>query len=161
MLYKGSMHPGNKNNFKIFSANDFLAAVTSHIPKHRQKYTNYYGVYSNVYRGKPHSIDLRKVEATETQKEYRKRWTILIRKVWEVDPLKCPRCGSEMAIDEYIQEAFTYLYKKMLVAMGAWYEEPERAPPITGPPVTEPMAVELTYEPVADEWGSVSEFEGA
>jgi hypothetical protein len=48
VLYKGTMHPGNKSNFKIFSANDFLAAVTSHIPKHRQKYTNYYGVYSNV-----------------------------------------------------------------------------------------------------------------
>jgi len=90
-----------------------------------------------------------------------------IRKVWEVDPLKCPRCGSAMSIDEYVQEAFTHLCKKMLIAMSVWNDEKERAPPLfvappaIGPTGQQPQTVELTYEKIADEWGTASEFEGA
>ncbi|MBI4976534.1 MAG: transposase [Spirochaetes bacterium] len=56
VLYKGTMHNGNKSNFRIYKATDFLAAITSHIPKHRQKYLNYYGVYSNKSRGRNTTI---------------------------------------------------------------------------------------------------------
>jgi len=76
VLYKGTMHAGNKSNFKIFSANDFLAAVTAHIPKYRQKYVNYYGEYSNVARGKPHINEGAKIPASQAQREYRKRWAM-------------------------------------------------------------------------------------
>jgi len=33
-----------------------------------------------------------------------KTWRELIKKVWEVDPLTCPRCGSEMKIISLIQD---------------------------------------------------------
>jgi transposase len=31
-------------------------------------------------------------------------WRELIKKVWEVDPLTCPQCGSEMKIISLIQD---------------------------------------------------------
>jgi len=33
-----------------------------------------------------------------------KTWRELIKKVWEVNPLTCPRCGSEMKIISLIQD---------------------------------------------------------
>lgn len=33
-----------------------------------------------------------------------KTWRELIKKVWEVDPLTCPQCGSEMRIISLIQD---------------------------------------------------------
>ena len=42
-LYKCNWHHGIKRNFESFSFTDFIAAVTAHVPNHRQKYINYYG----------------------------------------------------------------------------------------------------------------------
>ncbi|MBU2515935.1 transposase [bacterium] len=51
VLYKGKFNKGIKKNFETYEPDDFLAALTSHIPKHRQKYRNFYGVFSNKTRG--------------------------------------------------------------------------------------------------------------
>ena len=42
VLYRGEYNPSIKQNFQTFSAEDFIAALTSHIPNHRQRYVNYY-----------------------------------------------------------------------------------------------------------------------
>jgi len=57
----------------------------------------YYGYYSNVSRGKrikreqddliPHIL-----EPEGSPKEYRRNWARLIKKIYEVDPLTCPKC---------------------------------------------------------------------
>ena len=31
------------------------------------------------------------------------RWTTLIQKVYEIDPLECPKCGGEMRIIAFIE----------------------------------------------------------
>jgi len=36
---------------KIFDAVDWLAAMTSHIPDHREQMVRYYGYYSNLSQG--------------------------------------------------------------------------------------------------------------
>jgi hypothetical protein len=69
----------------------------SHVPNKGEQMGRYYGYYSNVSRGK------RKKETEDvlipsilepegSSKEYRKDWVRLIQKIYEVDPLTCPKC---------------------------------------------------------------------
>ena len=70
--------------------------------------TRYYGAYSNRTRealfqndSSPISPPQREQHTTtgsKTSKPSRANWARLIRKVFEVDPLLCPKCGSEMKV---------------------------------------------------------------
>jgi len=136
VLYKGSYHKGKKRNFETFTPEDFIAAVTSHVPNYRQKYVNYYGWYSNKSRG------LRQKTAepennytgesinspTASQRSYRKTWAMLIKKVWEADPLECPKCKSRMKIISVITD--NLVIEKILRHKKLWKEEPVRGPPV-------------------------------
>jgi hypothetical protein len=42
---------GGKKNFAVYSACDFIAAITQHIPEKRCQMVRYYGWYSNKTRG--------------------------------------------------------------------------------------------------------------
>jgi len=44
IIYRGEFHKGKKQNFVIFTPEDFIAAVTAHIPNKNQKLINYYGI---------------------------------------------------------------------------------------------------------------------
>jgi hypothetical protein len=46
------MHPVLKRNFEVFSASNWLAALTAHIPNAGEHLVRYYGWYSNVSLGK-------------------------------------------------------------------------------------------------------------
>jgi hypothetical protein len=95
-------------------AKDFLAHALMHIPDPRHHVIWYYGASSNVARarrrreampagasdaarftsvaipeGEPIDLDLRAL---------RRRWVQLIRRIDEVDPLVCLRCGAEIRI---------------------------------------------------------------
>jgi len=50
--YRSKMHPVLKRNFEVFSACDWLAALTAHIPNAGEHLVRYYGWYSNVTRDK-------------------------------------------------------------------------------------------------------------
>lgn len=71
-----------------------------------------YGWYSNKSRGlrnkqeKPLPVDdeIKIQEPTAGQKEYRKTWAMLLRKVWEVDPLICPKCKGPMKVIAVIND---------------------------------------------------------
>jgi hypothetical protein len=52
IIYQSKMHPTLKRNFEVFSATDWLAALTAHIPNAGEHLVRYYGWYSNVSRGK-------------------------------------------------------------------------------------------------------------
>jgi len=43
-------------------------------------------------------------EADEFAKRRRQSWARLIQRVWEVSPLTCPRCGTEMRVVSMITE---------------------------------------------------------
>ncbi len=87
---------------------EFIARVTSHIPDKGQVMIRYYGLYANAHRGKkrkegnypshPPIID------DEVSFVPSKGWTEMIRKVFEVDPLICPRCGGEMKLISFIKD---------------------------------------------------------
>jgi len=86
---------------------EFIARVTSHIPDKGQVMVRYYGLYANAYRGRT-----RKAGASDfrvLREGYRpfssKGWAALIRKVYEVDPLKCPQCGGRMTVMAFLTRA--------------------------------------------------------
>jgi len=49
-------------------------------------------------------------------------WAALIKCVYEVDPLKCPKCGGEMRIISFIEEAA--VIEKILRHCGLWRSRP-------------------------------------
>jgi len=94
---------------------EFLARLTSHIPNKGQVLQRYYGWYSSRQRGKRRMVaeagedhqeqQLVTVEPEpEALREAKRRWADLLRKILEVDPLACPRCGQEMRIVSFITE---------------------------------------------------------
>jgi len=79
----------------------WMAALVTHIPDRGGQTVRYLGHYSNATRGRL------KKEATEPEYHIveddskgglNKSWARLIQKIYEVDPLSCPRCGEKMKI---------------------------------------------------------------
>ena len=54
-------------------------------------------------------------------------WTRLIQKIYEVDPLLCPRCGGDMRIIAFIEDY--KIVKKILDYLGIYEFSKKRAPP--------------------------------
>ena len=90
---------------------EFIARVTSHIPDKGQVMVRYYGLYANAHRGKVKKAslspsvlrlveeDLKRIPSKGWAALIRKphiglRSAAMIRKVYEVDPMVCPKCGS-------------------------------------------------------------------
>ena len=83
-----------------------MAALVSHIPDRGAQTVHYYGVYSNVTRGR---LKKEKVEPEyhiiedECPGGLNRSWARLIQKIYEVDPLTCSRCGGQMRIIAFIE----------------------------------------------------------
>ncbi len=87
---------------------EFIARVTSHIPDKGQVMIRYYGLYANAHRGK---IRKKKVDPShrpliEDEPDYvsSKGWAEMIKKVYEANPLMCPKCGAQMALFSFIED---------------------------------------------------------
>jgi len=87
---------------------ELIARVTSHIPDKGQVMVRYYGLYANAHRGKVRKSGLAPLPLRIVEKEPRrlpaKGWAALIRKVYEVDPLACPKCGGTMKVVSFLTE---------------------------------------------------------
>ena len=70
-------------------------------------------------------------------------WAMLIKRVYEVDPLKCARCGGEMKVIAFIEPPRGDVIEKILRHCGRWDPSTARPPPEDG----------WVYEPAAD-WES-------
>ncbi len=150
VLYRTKMKPGVKKNFAVFPVLDWIATLTTHIPNKGEQLVRYYGYYSNVSRGKRKKEKPR--EATEiswkpevievppppVSKESKKRWSHFIRKVYETDPLTCPKCQGEMRIISFIDQPD--VIKKILQHLGLWEES-------HAPPEKSQRKKEITFDP--------------
>ncbi|HIP82492.1 MAG TPA: transposase [Desulfocapsa sulfexigens] len=160
VVYRSKMtHGKNKKNFSISSAEEFIAAITQHIPEKNFQLVRYFGWYSNRMRGERAKQELADKEDKSTGNEieiidvskYKPRkippptWRECIKKVWEVDPLKCKHCQGEMKIISFINEP--NVIRKILEHLDLW-NTPEQPRPPPGkrftlpqhnpcPPVTE------------------------
>ena len=97
----------DETTFKDYAPLDFLAQVTALIPKKWEQTVRYLGHYSARSRGKRRKLaeERGELEPTEvisedesTKKTKKKSWARLIRKIFNVDPLVCPKCGEGMSI---------------------------------------------------------------
>ena len=98
------LRPGMRRNYEVFEPLDFLASVTQHIPDKGEHQIKYYGYYSNKSRGmragKQKVIDEAGPEPlTGYQMKCRITWAALIKCIYEVDPLECPKCGGQSTKD--------------------------------------------------------------
>ena len=86
-----------------------LAAMCSHVPKKGEQMVRYYGYYSNVKRGRRKNKNQDEwmpciLEANESSKEYRKNWAQLFQRIYEADPLTCPKCSGKMKVISVIED---------------------------------------------------------
>jgi hypothetical protein len=87
---------------------EFIARVTSHIPEKGQVMVRYYGLYANAHRGKVRKasrvpVALGLIEEDPPPRPSR-GWAEMIRKVYEVEPMICPRCGGRMKVVAFLTE---------------------------------------------------------
>ncbi len=85
-----------------------LQRVT-HIPNKGEQMVRYYGYYSNKSRGmrKKAGIDDQVpalAESAVSSTAFRRNWARLIQKIYQIDPLLCPKCQGPMKIISFIED---------------------------------------------------------
>ena len=133
---------------KTFEALDWLAHMVTHIPNKSEHMVRYYGYYSNKSRG------MRKKAGTDEQvpaliesdlssKALRRNWARLIQKIYQIDPLLCPKCLGSMKVISFIED--DALIKKILIHLGLW-ETRNHDPPKSNDTHIPTIETELTYD---------------
>ncbi len=118
---------GTKRNFQILSPLDFLAEFTQHIPAKGAHLVRYYGWYSNKARGmRQKAAATSALPPGEGQGEGRasQTWAMLIKRVYEVDPLCCPHCGGAMKVVAFIEPPQGDVIERILRHCGLWQPRP-------------------------------------
>ncbi len=91
---------------RLFTPLEFLAELQQHIPDTFEQTTRYYGCYSARSRGaaREHNDPILVFANPEPKRKSSPTWAILMKKVFEIDPLKCPKCSSQMSIIAFITD---------------------------------------------------------
>ena len=86
-----------------------------------------------------------------SSQEWRQNWARLIQKVYEVDPLICPKCEGKMRIIGFIEDE--QLIKKILIHLGLW-ETNNHDPPLRPPSYIPERTYDDDYSqiPAVDYW---------
>ena len=113
-----SLGPDQTAELQRIDALEFVARVITQIPQPRRHSLFYYGYYSNAVRGRrfthppkneptdnnsPNPAD-EPALGPATKAALRRRWANLIRRVFEVDPLVCDRCGGQLRVIAFITQ---------------------------------------------------------
>jgi hypothetical protein len=143
----------DKKTSKSFPALEWLASMCSHIPNRGEQMVRYYGYYSNVARGKRKQKGTDDVIPCMTEPEgdvkaFRKNWARLIQKIYEVDPLICPKCKGIMRIISFIEDA--QVIRDILTHLGLWLVRSRPPPRIHDPPNREYATADLLIQPHHD-----------
>jgi len=121
---------------------EFMALLASHIPASYEPLVFYYGIYSSAYRGREkrekaedHEVEIVEVRGKKgtVQGKVSSSWARLIQRVFEVDPLRCKKCGGPMKIIAFIVD-FRQT-QKILKHLG---EKTKRPPPLAAALPTTP-----------------------
>ena len=145
---------------ETFSAMDWLARLVTHIPNRYEQMVRYYGYYSNKSRGMRKKADgddqvPALIESSVSAAVFRKNWARLIQKIYQVDPLLCPKCQGKMRIISLIED--DRIIRKILMHLGSW-ETRNHDPPVRKDAHIPSVEHELTYDytdsqlPPVDYW---------
>jgi hypothetical protein len=158
IIYHSGLNPKIQRNFEVFTPCEFIAAITQHIPDKNFQLVRYYGWYSNKMRGQRgkqaaqadrvagKTVEILDVSAHNPRRIPSPKWRELIKKVWEADPLLCPRCQKEMRIVALIDER--EVIERILRHLGLW-QQGVRVVPGPDPPgdwVIEPCLDDATTD---------------
>jgi len=145
---------------KTFEALDWLAQLVTHIPNKGEQMVRYYGYYSNKSRGmrKKTGIDDQVpslVESAVSSAAFRRNWARLIQKIYQIDPLCCPKCQGPMKVISFIED--DALIKKILTHLGLWeirINDPPRSDDTHFPAFDTELTYDDTYSqlPPIDYW---------
>jgi len=134
-------------NFQILPPLDFLAEFTQHRPSlcsgARPKGSHlirYYGWYSNKSRGVRKKAQAAVSDEPSSEEPTTSRssqaWAMLIKRVYEVDPLCCPECGGQMKVVSFIEPPQADVIEEILnghqsgaMVGGLWQARAARGPP--------------------------------
>ena len=132
VIFKTKYNKYFKENLKVYNADELIARLAQHIPLPRIRLIRYFDMYSSKSRGKwkdwehvsklaplgwkeQNGIDIQNERediaepanqsADTPAKKSKATWARLIAKIYEVDPLTCPKCGSEMKILSVIMDS--------------------------------------------------------
>ena len=148
VIYRSRLHATLRRNFQAMPGADWLELLCKHIPDRNEHTVRYYGRYSSRARGaeseRPGLDELEPEIPTSARQAAKAVWAKLIRKVYEVDPLECPKCGAEMRVIALIEDPA--VIQRILSWLGLW------VPPRPGGP-SPPEAragPPLTYHAVPD-----------
>src|SRR5439155_20096721 len=113
-----------------------------HIPDRRQHLVRYYGAYASRSRGagrfgvrRPPRVERSEQDPAQTlspeHKRSRASWARLLRRILEVDPLLCTKCGVEMIIVSVITDppVIDHILRHLASGGGCDPFEESRAPP--------------------------------
>ena len=155
VIYRSKFHASLKRNYQLLTAAQWLKLLLAHIPDKYEHLVRYYGFYSNRARGErkddasADNTSTLHIDATPTDRKSKANWARLIQKVYEVEPLECPRCHHTMRIIAVIDEAA--VIRKILKHLHRWeplQELPDH--PARDPPWPDRETIPLTYHPVPD-----------
>ena len=131
-----------------------------HVPDRFEHLVRYVGWYSTRCRGERArkvvpTVAVQALDGAEVVAARAKSaWAQLIHKVYEVDPLACVKCGTQMHVIALIDDAT--VIRRILEHLGLWAprqaQQNQRAPPVDGKRVDgpKPPVQEWTYHPVPD-----------
>ena len=129
-----------------------IAELTQHIPEKGEHLVRYYGWYSHRRRGL--RVNERQAEPSETAAVPIDRsalaaekadgggpragsvssWARLIKRVYEVDPLVCAKCGGQMKIISFIERGQRDVVEQILRHCGLWEGPIRTLATARGPP---------------------------
>ncbi|MEN6321001.1 MAG: hypothetical protein ABFD82_19875 [Syntrophaceae bacterium] len=135
-------------------AMEWLANLCSHIPNRGEQMVRYYGYYSNVSRGKrqltgrDYAVPTI-LEPIGNSKTLRRNWARLIQKIYEVDPLVCPKCQNVMRIISSIEAPS--VIRAILDHLGIWIIKSSPLPKIHDPPAPQYDMGDHSQIPINDD----------
>ncbi|MBW1848061.1 MAG: transposase [Deltaproteobacteria bacterium] len=142
---------------RIFDALEWLAGMCSHVPNKGEQMVRYYGHYSNASRGKRKKQKKDELipcilEPDGVSKESRKNWARLIQKIYEVNPLSCPKCSDQMKVISVIEDED--VIKKILKHLDLWDRKARPPPKPSAPQETHEYRIDYSESqlPASDKW---------
>jgi hypothetical protein len=104
-----------------FESLEFLALLSSHLPNPSESLTRYFGRYSSRNRGErkklePPPVSFLLEPLPEPKKKPSYTWADCMKRVYEINPMVCPRCGGEMRILSFITDP--HELQKIMASMG-------------------------------------------
>jgi hypothetical protein len=143
---KSVFYDGGEQGIEQFYPLEFLAKLSCHVPNTYESITRYYGEYSYRRRGErkragitlcPESaaVVCEPLADIPDKRTCNKSWASLIKRIFEIDPLVCEKCGSDMKIVAFITKESEVV--KLIDHLGIPRFTP--APAMRAPPIPQEL----------------------